>query len=563
MNTRNAGLSMALSLCLFASQATAAAGKEWNVAGGDSHNLRYSSLKQINTGNVGKLRVSWIFQLGTLSAQQSTPVVVGDTMYVTTSSGPKYVYALNLRDGTIKWKYQPELPQDMAQYGCCDVINRGVAVANGKVFLGRLDGNLVALDAQTGKEVWKTTVVDYTQGSVITAAPTIARNLVITGYGGGEYGARGAITAYDQSTGKQVWRTYTIPEPGQPGSETWPNGEGWKHGGATAWHTGSYDAERNLVYYGTSNPGPWTAGVRGPGTSDYGNFTNLYTASTVALDADSGEIKWHYQHTPHDAWDFDAVSEKVLVDRQVDGKKQPLLFTADKNGFFYVLNRENGKLISAKPFVPVNWATGIDMNTGRPIENPEKRPGIDKTATDICPSIFGGKNWPPMSYNPQTGLVYIPTFNLCMDLSHKKEEYNKGKFYLGIGGFDLSKPGPGGHLGELVAWDPIKQQKAWGNTYEMPFLGGTLTTAGDLVFHGTSGGWFKALNAKTGKQLWKFNTGSGISQGAVTYMLDGKQYVAVVSGRLNSVVTFTGAVGEKVLAQTPEGGAVVVFELGK
>jgi PQQ-dependent dehydrogenase (methanol/ethanol family) len=451
------------------------------------------------------------------------------------------------------------VPAGIDQFACCDVNNRGVAYANGKVFVGRLDGHLVALDATNGKELWKTPVVDYTQGSVITSPPTIVKNLVITGFGGGEYGARGYISAMEQDTGKEVWRLWTIPGAGEPGSETW-KGDSWKLGGGVAWGIGSYDPKLNLLYYGTSNPSPWGASVRGPDSSEYGKFTNLYSSTTLAINPDTGKLVWYYQSTPHDAWDYDGVNELVLTDLSIDGQMTPVALKADRNGFFYVLNRQTGKLISAKSFVPINWATGVDLNTGRPIEVPEKRPKFKQRAKDICPNLLGGKNWQPMSFSPQTGLVYIPSINLCMDMEGAEPAYQRGKFYLAFE-FDLGKGGPGGYMGELMAWDPVKQQKVWGNKDELPWLGGTLTTKGGLAFHGDIKGWFKALDAKTGRMLWQFNTGSGISAAPITYELDGKQYVAVVSGRTFTIPLFLGPIGAKMVAASPEGGTLFVFEL--
>ena len=531
----------------------------WPAYGGDSANTRYSPLSRINTSTVNRLKVAWVLQFGSLEAQESTPVVVGDTLYVTTSAGPRYVYAVNAKTGAIRWKYAPEIPPDVQQTTCCGLDNRGVAYAHGKLFVARLDAMLVALDAGTGKELWKAKVVDYKQGHAITSPPTIAKNLVVTGFAGGEYGVRGAITAYDQDTGREVWRTYTVPGPGEPGNETW-KGESWKTGGGAAWFIGSYDPRLNLVYYGASNAAPWGGGVRGPDSSEYGQYTNLYTASTLALDADTGKIVWHYQTTPYDVWDYDGVNELVLVDASVEGQKTPLALKADRNGFFYVLNRKTGQLVSANPFVLVNWAKGIDRATGRPIEVAEKRPRQDVWARDVCPNLFGGKNWEPMSYSSQTGLVYIPTFNLCMDIVNRTQDYKPGTFYL-ASEFELAKAGPGDYMSELVAWDPIKQQKVWGSKEELPFMGGALSTAGGLVFHGNVFGVFKALDAWTGKVLWQFNTGSGITAGPATYEVDGAQYVAVVSGRLKTPPSFLGWIGEKVFAASPEGGALFVFEL--
>jgi PQQ-dependent dehydrogenase (methanol/ethanol family) len=549
-------------LALVLALATAAAGQTgpgWPTYGGDSGNTRHSTLNQIDTGNVERLKVAWALQLGSLRSQESTPIVIGDTLFVTSSHGPKNVFAVNARTGEVRWRYSPEVPAGIDQYACCDVNNRGVAYANGKIFFGRLDGHLVALDAGTGKELWKTPVIDYTGGSVITSPPTIAKNLVITGFGGGEYGVRGYLSALDQDSGREVWRLWTVPGPGEPGNDTW-KGDSWKFGGAVAWHIGSYDPALNLVYYGTSNPAPWAAAVRGNDSSNIGQYTNLYSSSTLAINADTGKVVWHFQHTPHDAWDYDGVNELVFADLDVGGQKTPVLLKADRNGFFYVLDRRTGKLISAKPFVDVNWATGFDMSTGRPVEDPEKRPRMKFRAMNICPNLIGGKNWMPMSYSAQTGLVYLPTMNLCMDLEGAEPKYARGQFYLGAE-FDLGKTGPGGHLGSTLAWDPVKQQKVWQNTDPLPYVGGMLTTAGGLVFHGDLRGWFKALDATSGRTLWQFNTGSGISAAPMTYALDGKQYVAVVSGRTFAIPAFFGPIGEKMVAASAEGGTLFVFEL--
>ena len=542
--------------------AASASAQNWPVYGGDAGNTRFSQSTQINAANVSKLKVDWVLQLGSLRSQESTPILVGDTLYVTSSFGPKNLFAVDAKTGTVKWRYSPEVPKGIDQFACCDVNNRGVAYANGKIFVGRLDANVVALDAATGKELWKTVVTDYTQGSVITSPPTLVKNLVITGYGGGEYGARGSLVALDQNTGKEVWRTYTVPVSGEKGSETW-KGDSGKLGGGVAWHIGSYDPKLNLVYYGTSNPSPWSASVRGNDSSEIGQYTNLYTASVLALDADTGKITWHYQFTPHDAWDYDGVNELVFADLPVNGKPTPVLMQANRNGFFYVIERANGKLVSAKPFVTgVNWATGIDMKTGTPIETAgnAKRPGMGRKAANICPNLIGGKNWMPMSYDVKTGLVYIPTMNLCMDLEGIQADYKRGAFYLGVN-FDLNKVGPGGHMGGLQAWNPVTQKEVWFNKDELPFSGGTMSTAGGVVFQGDIKGWFKAVDAKTGKLLWKFNTGSGITAAPMTYTLDGKQYVAVVSGRTLSIPAFFGALGEKMVDASPEGGALYVFSL--
>ncbi len=542
--------------------ASLAAASDWGVYGGDTGNTRYSSAKQINTSNVSNLQVKWALQLGSNRSQESTPILVGDTLYVTSSFGPKNVFAVNAKTGEVKWRYSPELPKNVDQFACCDVNSRGVTYANGKIFFGRLDAKLTALDAKTGKELWTSTVVDYTQGSVITSPPTATKNTIITGFGGGEYGVRGAVIGYDQNTGKEVWRTHTVPLSGEKGGDTW-KGDSGKHGGGAAWFIGSYDPKLNLVYYGTSNPAPWAAAVRGNDSSEMGKFTNLYTASVIAMNPDTGNIQWHYQFTPHDAWDYDGVNELVFADLPIDGKTTPVIMQANRNGFFYVIDRANGKLLSAKPFVDgVNWATGVDLKTGMPIEaaGNKMRPGLKRKAVNVCPNLLGGKNWMPMSYNKDTGLVYIPTMNLCMDMEAVQEDYKRGQFYLSVN-FDLGKLGPGGHGGGLKAWDPVKQQQVWFNKDQLPFNGGTMTTAGGLVFSGDIKGMFRALDAKTGKELWKFNTGSGITAGAMTYVIDGKQYVAVVSGRTQSIPAFLGELGEKMVNASPEGGTLFVFGL--
>jgi PQQ-dependent dehydrogenase (methanol/ethanol family) len=530
----------------------------WAIAGHDYANTRFSPLKQITSENVGKLQLAYSLSLASLRSNESSPVVIGDTLYVTTSWGPKYVYAINAATGAKKWTYEPDMPDDVLQYACCDVNNRGVAYADGKIFIGRLDGKLTALDAASGKELWTSKVVDYKQGSVITSPPLVVRDKIITGFGGGEYGVRGALLAFDLTTGKQLWQTYTVPAPGEPGSDTW-KGDTGLHGGGAAWLVGSYDAKTDTVYWGTSNPGPWNTGVRSTGDGNFGKLTNLYTASTLAIDPNTGKIKWHIQGTPADAWDYDGVNELLLADLKIGGADTPVLMKADRNGFFFVANRETGKMISAEKYVYTSWAKKFDINTMRAEEDPDKRPGPGHPAKDICPNLIGGKNWQPMSFNPQTGLVYIPTNNVCMDWSVSDVSYKRGVFYLGAE--FPTKEGPGGFLGELVAWDPVANKKVWSIKEDLPFNGGTLTTAGNLVFSGNLHGDFRAIDAKTGKALWSKNLGSGIGAGPVTYSVDGKQYVAIVIGRTAALPAFLGDIGKKMVAAAPEGGALFVFAL--
>ncbi|HET7866729.1 MAG TPA: PQQ-dependent dehydrogenase, methanol/ethanol family [Burkholderiaceae bacterium] len=529
----------------------------WPMHGHGYDNTRYSPLKRIHTGNVANLKLAFSFQLGSLRSNESSPIVIGDTLYVSTSWGPKYVHAMDARTGARKWVYEPEIPEDVLQYACCDVNNRGVTYAGGKLFVGRLDGKLSAVDAATGKELWTTTVVDYKQGSVITSPPLVVKNMVITGFGGGEYGARGSLQAYDVNTGKEVWKTWTVPGPGEPNHDTW-KGDSWQHGGAVPWLVGSYDPKTNTVLWGTSNPGPWNSAVRSTGNGNYGRLTNLYSSSTVAFDADTGKIKWWVQSTPEDAWDYDGVNELVLADLAVGGGgKTPVYMKADRNGFFYVVNRDTGKIVSAEKYVPTNWASKIDLATGRPEEDPDKRPGPNHPVKGVCPNLIGGKNWQPMSFNPDTGLVYIPANNVCMDWAVSEVNYRKGVFYLGAEFPTL--PGPGGYMGELVAWDPVAQKKAWSVKMDLPFNGGTLSTGGGLTFWGDLHGVFHAYDARNGRELWKTPLGSGIGAGPITYAVDGKQYVAVVVGRTAAIPAFLGDVGKKMTEATPEGGALFVF----
>jgi len=553
------GVVSMLGAMLASSMAHSESGKEWTIYGGDYANTRYSNLDQINTKNVDKLKASWIRSLGSLDSQESTPLVVGDTMYVTTSAGPRYVFALNAKDGSVKWTYEPEIPSDFRQYACCGIGNRGAAYANGRLFIGRMDGKLTALDAKTGDELWTTSVSNYKEGAGITSPPLLVKDLVITGYTGGEYGVRGALQAYRQDNGKPVWKTYTTPGAGEPGAETW-KGDSAKDGGATMWYVGAYDPKLNLVYWGSGNAGPWGNAPRGNDSPDLGPYSNLYTASTLAFDADTGKIVWHYQETPADVWDFDGVNEQVLVDLTVDGQKVPALLKASRNGFFYVLNRENGKLVSAAPFVEVNWASTVDQVTGRPTENQGKRPFVNKWAKDVCPSVFGGKNWEPMSYSPKTGLVYVPAIEACMDIMKKEEEKAPGKFYLGANmQMDSAPDRP--HPGRLIAWNPATQKQVWSIDEDLPLLGGAMSTAGGLMFYGNVRGWLHGVDAQTGKLLWKFNVGTGMTQSPITYMVDGKQYVAVVAGRIKGPPSFMGKKGERVIAASPEGGSLLVFEL--
>jgi lanthanide-dependent methanol dehydrogenase len=499
--------------------------KQWVMPAKNYASTRYSSLDQITTANVKNLRPAWTFSTGVLRGHEGAPLVVGSTMYVHTPF-PNTVYALDLlREGApIKWKYTPKQDPEVVPIACCDTISRGLAYAEGKLFLAQLDTYLVALDAATGKELWKVKQGDHKNGQTITSAPLVIKDKVISGISGGEFGVRGFLTANDINTGKQIWRMYSTgpeEEVGFPGSvETW-KGEEWKRGGGTTWGWYSYDPGLDLLYYGTGNPGTWNPDQR-PGD-------NKWSMTIFARNPDTGKAKWAYQKTPHDAWDYDGINENVLVDVNIKGKVRKALVNFDRNGFVYTLDRETGELLGAEPFVHVTWARGIDLKTGRPIEVPEKRTSSTKNTKNICPSAMGGKNQQPVAYSPRTGLFYVPTNNLCMDYEGVEVKYQAGQPF--VGAIVVSSAGPGGHRGEFIAWDASAGKKMWGIKEDLAAWGGALATAGDVVFYGTMEGWLKAIDAKSGDVLWKFKTPSGIIGNPMTYVgPDGKQYVAILSG---------------------------------
>ena len=507
------------------SSAASAEDKQWTMPNKNTSATRYSSLDEINTDNVKTLKVAWTFSTGVLRGHEGEPLVIDNTMYVLTPF-PNIVYALDLtKEGApIKWKYVPKQDPAVIPVACCDTVARGLAISNGKVFLNQLDTHTVALDLATGKELWKVKQGDYKQGQTITSAPMVIKDKVISGISGGEFGVRGFVTANDVNTGKQVWRMYSTgpeAEVGFAGSEASWKGDEWKRGGGTTWGWYSYDPELNLFYYGTGNPGSWNPDQR-PGD-------NLYSMTIFARNPDTGKAAWAYQKTPHDAWDYDGINENVLVDLTIKGQARKALVNFDRNGFAYVLDRKTGELLLADPFVAVNWAKGVDLKTGRPIEDPEKRTSATKNTKDICPSAMGGKNQQPVSYSPRTNLFYVPTNNLCMDYEGVEVKYQAGQPY--VGAIVVSKPGPGGHRGEFIAWDPTTGKKSWGIKENLSAWGGALATGGDVVFYGTMEGWLKAVHAKTGDVLWKFKTPSGIIGNPMTYVgPDGKQYVAILSG---------------------------------
>jgi alcohol dehydrogenase (cytochrome c) len=488
----------------------------WLMVNRTHDSKRYSPLSQINTKNVKNLVPKWTFSIGTPDRQESTPVVNNGIMIVTGSWSK--LYALDARTGALLWKREATLPSDLPELLCCGVVNRGVAVLGGTIYWGTPDAHLLALDARTGRVVWDVTVEDYKTGYTLTGAPLIVKGKVVIGLGGGEYGIRGFLQAFDARTGQSAWKTYTVPAPGEPGSETWPKGSDvWKHGGGSTWVTGSYDPVLNLVYWGTGNPGPAYNGWVRPGK-------NLYTGAVLALDADSGHIRWHFQWTPHDVWEYDGVNEMILVDRvkRPDGSiVDKGLIHADRNGHFYLLDRTTGKVIYARPFIHVDTIK-VDPETGE--VTPLKRPKINQTIVG-CGHGTAGKSWQPMSFNPDTGMAYVPAVEMCAHFSNRRVIYEKGKQYLGG-----SQRGVSPGWGHLTAIDVGSGQTVWEYVTKFPMYTGTVTTAGGLVFAGNPGGELMALGAKAGELLWRFRIGSAVVAGPIVFAIDGKQYVAAVAG---------------------------------
>lgn len=521
-------------------KANDATAKDWPTVGFDYAETRYSKLKDINTDNVKQLGLKWSYNLESLRGIEATPIVVDGIMYV--SASWSVVHAIDARTGKRIWTYDPGVDRSKGYRGCCDVVSRGVALYKGKVFVAAYDGRLIALDAATGKKIWEEdTIIDHSHSYTVTGAPRVVKGKVIIGNGGAEYGARGYVTAYDAETGKQDWRWFVVPgDPSKPfedesmekAAKTWdPAGKWWVNGGGgNSWDTITYDPELNLVYIGTGNGAPWNRNLRSPAGGD-----NLYLASIVALNADTGKYVWHYQETPGDNWDYTSTQPMILADITIDGQPRKVILHAPKNGFFFVIDRTNGKFISAKNFVDVNWATGYDAN-GRPIEVPEAR-SPDKPF-DAIPGPFGAHNWHPMSYNPQTGLVYLPAQGVPLNLTGEKaltQNANAPFKYGSVTGWNVgftlnATPPKNKPFGKLIAWDPIKQKEAWHVDYVAPWNGGTLTTAGNLVFQGSADGRFIAYNATTGEKLWETPTGTGVVAAASTYLIDGQQYVSVAVG---------------------------------
>ena len=565
-------------LALLSSGAATAAGVSWDDINNDQqstdnvlHNgmgtqmQRYSPLDKINTDNVKNLFPAWSFSFGgeKQRGQESQPLVADGVMYVTGSYSR--AWAVDAKTGEEIWQYEQRLPEGIMP--CCDVVNRGGALYDNLFIFGTLDAKLVALDRESGDVVWSKEIADYKDGYSYTAAPLIVNNMVVTGVSGGEFGVLGRVEARDAKTGEMIWSRPTVEgnmgyvwkdgkkqENGISGTRgaTWP-GDMYKHGGAATWLGGTYDPEADLIYFGAGNPSPWNAHMR-PGD-------NLFSSSMIAIKPDTGKIAWHYQKTPHDAWDYDGTNMCIPFD--ADNKQY--CASADRNGFFYVLDRTNGKLKSATPFVSkVNWAEKVDMKTGKPVEtgnrpgDPAKTDGKKGESVFVAPSFLGAKNWMPMSYNPNTGLFYVPTNEWGMDIWNEPITYKAGAAYLGAG-FNI-QPLYEDYIGAVRAVDPKTGDIKWQVKNNAPLWGGTMTTGGGLVFYGTPEGYFKAVDAETGEELWKFQTGSGIVGQPITWEMDGDQYVAVTSGWGGAVPLWGGEVAKRVKFLN-QGGSLWVFKI--
>lgn len=513
---------------------------EWTLPAGDYANTRFSPLDEINTSNVKNLKLVGVMAMGIPHGAEGQPLVVNNTMYVVTPF-PNYLIALDLtKPGfPMKWKYEPRPNPQAVGVACCDTVNRGASYADGKIIYATLDNNVVAVDANTGKQVWRTQVGDINVGMTTTMAPLVVKNVVMVGSSGGELAVRGRVTGLDVKTGKIIWTAYsTGPDkdvligpnfhafyPKDQGKDlgvtSWTPGM-WKLGGGNVWGWISYDPETNLVFYGTGNPANWNPDMR-PGD-------NKWSISIFARDPETGEARWADQIIPHDAWDYDEIMENIAVDMEWQGKMRKLLIHPGRSGFIFVLDRETGELLSADKFQPTNWAKGYDLKTGLPEVDPSKVTHTNVIARDVCPSSTGAKEFVPSAFSPRTGYLYISAHNTCMDHEGIQVNYIAGTPYLGSS--TTMYPGPGGYQGEFMAWDIAKRKEVWGiKDPRFPVYSGVLATGGDVVFYGTLEGWFRAVDARTGTILWQFKTGSGIVGDPMTFRgPDGRQYIAIYSG---------------------------------
>ena len=550
----------------------AGVGDEWLSYGGGMDEQRFSPLDQITDANVGELGLAWFADLDTARGQEATPLMHDGTIYVSTAWS--MVKAYDAKTGAPKWSYDPEVPRKVLAQVCCDAVNRGVALYGDKVYVASLDGRLIALDQATGNVAWSTTVVPDQDNYAITGAPRIANGLVLIGSAGAEYRARGFIAAYDWQTGKEVWRFHTVP--GNPAdgfendamkraAETW-GGEWWKFGGgATVWDSIVFDPATNLIFFGTANAEPWNPSVNDRGTGDA-----LYSGSIVALHADTGEYAWHFQETPEDRWDFDSTSQITVAELELDGTKRRVVMHAPKNGFFYVLDAKTGEFLSGEAFGQVNWASGLDPKTGRPNILPEARYEQTGEVFIGTPGPYGAHTWHAMSYSPRTGLMYIPANNtIAFYLADKDFEGSEQGFQLGIDLGAVSVPADpkvraealAAMTGHLLAWDPVAQKEVWRVEYPGPSNGGTLSTAGNLVFQGTASGEFRAYAADSGKQLWSFPAQTGIIAAPMTYRIDGEQYVAILAG-WGGLWDVNWGIAATKSGYTPNISRLMVFKLG-
>jgi len=559
--------------------AAASDADNWLTYGRTYAEQRYSELTQVSDGNIGQLGLAWAVELDTARGQEATPIVVDGVMY--TSTAWSKVLALDAATGGVLWRFDPHNEGSKAAHACCDVVNRGVAVWKGRVYVGTIDGRLIALDARTGEKVWEVVTVDQAQPYTVTMAPRVVRDKVIIGNSGAELGVRGYVSAYDTDTGKLIWRFYTVPGNPALGADgaasddaiekiarpTWYGDEYWKlGGGGTVWDSVVYDQELDQLLIGVGNGSPWNHKRRSEGKGD-----NLFLASIVAVDPDTGKYKWHYQLNPGESWDFTATQQIMLADLTIGGRLRKVLMQAPKNAFFYVIDRTNGKLISAEAYAPQNWAERIDLATGRPVEKPNAR--YTEGPAMIVPSGIGAHAWMPMSYSPRTGLVYIPAMEYPLIYADAKPfEIHPGRWNTGVSFLD-PPPLPGLPTdmqarraalhamirGKLVAWDPIAQQARWEVQRDWPWNGGTLATAGNLVFEGTAHGELEAYSADKGARLWSFQTHRGVLAGPITYRVNGEQYVAVMAGYGGSMGMASASDFEK---RKMPNGLIVAFKLG-
>lgn len=559
--------------------------KNWVMAPKNYANTRFSKLNQINTGNVPNLQVAWTFSVGAPHGQEEAPLVIDGTMFLM-SSYPNKVFALDAATGDLKWSYAPNVDRAAQGEACCDVVTRGIGYDNGKIFIVTLDNHAVALNAATGKELWVTNVGDITKGQTITMAPLVVHEKVLIGNSGGEMGVRGWVTALDENSGKIVWRGYatgpdrdvgigpdyhpfySFDKGKDLGVKTWP-ADRWRNGGGTMWGWISYDPKLNLIFYGTANPGPWNSNQR--------QGDNKWTCTIFARNPDDGHVAWADQIGQHDLFDYDAVNESVLLTIPVNGADRDVLVHIGRDGYIYVIDRRTGEIYSAVPYDEITSTKGVDLKTGELIPNPDKVPTLGKTVTDICPASPGGKDWQPSAWSPRTRLLYIPHQHLCMNFKTSAVGYIAGTPFVGAT-VDMYT-GHGGYRGEFLAWDPVHQKKAWSIKEDVLVWSGALVTAGDIAFYGTTDRWFKAVDARNGRQLWRFHAGSGIIGQPITYEgNDGRQYIAIMSGiggwpgvvanaeldpRVrNGALGFTGAVQD--LPQYTVGGSeLLVFALPK